>query len=255
MHKIKRYGWKRSLPVFGHPQFEKTCMAATPARADVSGGMPAVYDQGNLGSCTANAGAALAEFLTKKQGWLDYMPARLAIYYWNRQLEGTVSEDSGSSLADTAKTLSTKGAPNETRWPYDIAKFTNTPTAAVVANAKQHIIKDPLQVTQNMDDIRACIAFGYPIIFGFTVYESFESDAVAKTGILSMPKRGEQVVGGHAVVACGYDDYTKMVKVRNSWGPAWGQKGYFQMPYDFIANSNLADDFWSAHQISGWKPK
>lgn len=248
-----KYGWKRGLPVFGHPQFEKACMIATPARADVSVGMPAVYNQGSLGSCTANAGGALAAFLTKKLGWKEYMPSRLALYYWTRQLEGTVSEDSGASLADTARILHDRGVPNETNWPYIPNRFANPPTAAVIKNGLQHIVLDPLQVRQSMDDIRACIAFGFPIIFGFTVYESFESNAMAHTGIMSMPQAGEEILGGHAVVACGYDDYTKMVKVRNSWGTGWGQKGYFQMPYDYIENPNLADDFWTAHFISGYK--
>ncbi len=254
MHKIKQYGWKRGLPVYGHPTFEKTSVAATPMRADISDGMPAVYDQGYLGSCTANAGGALGQFLNKKFGFKDYLPARLAIYYWTRELEGTVSEDSGASLTDTMRTLADKGMPNEANWPYDISKFTKTPTSRVAVNGKQHLVLDTLQVNQNMDDIRACVAFGFPVVFGFTVYESFESDAVAKTGVVPMPKHGEQVLGGHAVTIVGYDDYAKTIKCRNSWGPAWGQKGYFTMPYDYVENPQLADDFWTAHKITGWRP-
>lgn len=254
MQKINRYGWKRGLPVFGAPQFDRSVVAATPARADLTYGMPAVYDQGNLGSCTANAAGGLAEFLTIKMGWKDYMPSRLAIYYWERVLMGTVSEDSGASLTDAARVLATKGAPNEALWPYNINKFTVAPPANVAVNGKLHIVNTALQVRQTMNDIRASIAFGYPIMFGFTVYESFESDAVTHTGIVPMPTGGEQILGGHAVLIVGYDDYAKMIKCRNSWGPNWGQKGYFQMPYDYVANPYLADDFWTAHSITGWKP-
>jgi C1A family cysteine protease len=82
-------------------------------------------------------------------------------------------------------------------------------------------------------------------VFGFSVYESFESATVAKSGVLNMPKPGERQVGGHAVCAVGYDDAAKRVLVRNSWGPAWGKKGYFTMPYDYVANRNLSDDFWT----------
>jgi len=82
-------------------------------------------------------------------------------------------------------------------------------------------------------------------VFGFSVYESFESDAVAKSGVLDLPAPGEKQVGGHAVVGVGYDDATKRILVRNSWGPAWGQAGYFTMPYDYVNNRNLSDDFWS----------
>ncbi len=253
MYKIKKYGWKRSLPVFG-PKFEKpACLAAIPASADISNGMPGVYDQLEIGSCTANAAAALAAFLTKKDGWKSYTPARLAIYYWARLMQGTISEDSGASLAEVAHVLASYGAPNETLFPYDITKFTRTPTSAVIANGKGHLVINPMQVRQDLNDIRACIAAGFPIMFGFAVYESFESDLIAYTGIMSMPEAGEQVVGGHAVIAVGYNDHTKQIKVRNSWGNKWGQAGYFQMPYDFIENRDLCDDFWTAHSITGWR--
>lgn len=206
------------------------------------------------GNCTANAAAGLAEYLTVKNGWKDYTPSRLAIYYWERELDGSIEEDAGSSLASAAKVLHTHGAPNETNWRYDIAKFTHTPTANVVSNGKDHIVLDPVQVRQTLDDIRACVSFGYPIMFGFTVYDGFEGDEIARTGVLSMPKKTEKIVGGHAVLIVGYDDYTQMVKVRNSWGPRWGQKGYFWMPYSYVEDPDLCDDFWSAHKMTGWKP-
>jgi len=90
-----------------------------------------------------------------------------------------------------------------------------------------------------------CLAEGYPFVFGFTVYESFESPAVAKTGVLDMPKPQEKTLGGHAVMAVGYDDKAKRFLVRNSWGSDWGLKGYFTIPYDYLDSRNLADDFWT----------
>jgi C1A family cysteine protease len=93
--------------------------------------------------------------------------------------------------------------------------------------------------------MKACLASGYPFIFGFTVYDSFESDAVAKTGIVPMPSKTELVLGGHAVMAVGYDDSKKWFIVRNSWGEDWGDKGYFYIPYDYLTNKNLASDFWT----------
>lgn len=248
----RKFGWKPGLPVFGSQQFEIPSGFAIPMRADLGPGMPPVYDQGNLGSCTANAGGGLAEFLTKKLGWKDYLPARLAIYYWTRQLEGTVFEDSGASLTDTAKTLRDRGVPNETNWPYIISRFTNPPTAPVIANGKQHLVLDPMQVRQNLNDMRACISAGYPFMFGFTVYESFNT--INANGIMPMPRQGEYILGGHAVLAYAYDDYTRMIKCRNSWGYNWGSKGSFWMPYDYIASPYFAADFWTAHKITGWKP-
>jgi C1A family cysteine protease len=87
-------------------------------------------------------------------------------------------------------------------------------------------------------------------VFGFTVYESFEGDAVAKTGEVSMPGPSEKVLGGHAVVAVGYDDSTQRFIVRNSWGPGWGMGGYFTIPYAYLTDSNLADDFWTVRLVA-----
>jgi C1A family cysteine protease len=97
--------------------------------------------------------------------------------------------------------------------------------------------------------MKGCLADGYPFVFGFTVYESFESEAVAKSGKLNMPAKNEQVVGGHAVMAVGYDDKTKRFLIRNSWGAGWGISGYFTMPYDYLLNENLSDDFWTIRVI------
>ncbi len=99
--------------------------------------------------------------------------------------------------------------------------------------------------------MKGCLASGYPFVFGFTVYESFESEDVAKTGVVPMPAHTEKVLGGHAVTAVGYDDAQQRFIVRNSWGTDWGMKGYFTMPYAYLTDSNLADDFWTVRLISG----
>lgn len=254
MHKIKRYGWKRGLPRYGCAKYTAPMMAAPlPKYVDLTSQMPPVYNQGELGSCTANAAAALAEYLTMKDGYKVYTPSRLAIYYWERVIERTVHEDAGASLTSAAQVLARNGAPNENLWPYKIDKFAVAPPEKVVENGKLHVVTKPMQVKQNMNDIRACLAGGYPIMFGFVVYDSFESEEVAKTGMLAMPREDEQILGGHAVLAVGYDDHTQMVKLRNSWGPHWGWKGYFKMPYSYIQDPDLADDFWTAHEITGFK--
>ena len=97
--------------------------------------------------------------------------------------------------------------------------------------------------------MKGCLASKFPFVFGFTAYESFESPKVAKTGILGMPASDEKVVGGHAVMAVGYDDATRMFIVRNSWGSSWGQKGYYRMPYAYLTDSNLASDFWTIRSV------
>jgi C1A family cysteine protease len=202
-----------------------------------------VEDQGNLGSCTANALVGALEFLEIK----DKVPyadlSRLFIYYNERVIEHTTGSDSGAMLRDGIKTLAKQGACSEKKWPYLISKFRTKPTAACYKEALQHQITS-YQRLQTLDEMRACLAEGFPFVFGFTVYESFESQQVAQSGVVQMPQPGERVLGGHAVVAVGYQDAAKRFIVRNSWGPAWGMKGYFTMPYDYLANRDLSDDFW-----------
>ncbi len=249
-----RFGWKRPLPMQKNFMYYPARGAlAIPSAVDLENLMPPVYDQGDLGSCTANAGAGLAEFVMKKIGKSFFTPARLAIYYWNRVADGTVKEDAGSSLSQTMTTLETVGVPHESNWWYNPAKFAVKPNKKVVDDASKHIMLNGLSIQQDLNHMRACLAEGFPFMFGFTVYESFESDAMAKNGIMTMPVRGEKILGGHAVLAVGYDDSKNLFKVRNSWGVDWADKGYFYMPYEFIGSNNFADDFWTCHDYRTWK--
>jgi C1A family cysteine protease len=97
--------------------------------------------------------------------------------------------------------------------------------------------------------MKGCLASGYPFVFGFTVYSSFEGAKVAQSGIVPMPGSAEKPIGGHAVLAVGYDDDTREFLVRNSWGPGWGIKGYFKMPYAYLTAPKLATDFWTIRGV------
>jgi C1A family cysteine protease len=244
------YGWNPDAPDdrdyhLASPAPE--AVANLPKSVDLRGpNMPDVYDQGQLGSCTANAAAGLMQYERRKAGHApDFVPARLFVYYEERVIEGTVGEDSGAQLRDAAKVLATSGVCPETDWPYDISTFTRPPTPQMFVDAAPHKAVRYARVAQDLTHLKATVAAGNPIMFGFTVYASFESAEVARTGVMPMPKRGEQILGGHATLIVGYDDAHSAFLVRNSWGSGWGQGGYFWMPYPYATNRRLASDFWT----------
>ena len=239
-----KHGWQPDLP--DHRDFKYVLSATViPHSTNLQADCPPVYDQGNLGSCTANAIAAALDFERKKQGMPFVNPSRLFIYYNERVMENTVKSDSGAQIRDGIKSVGSQGAPSETLWPYVISKFKTKPPVKAYKSALSDRALQYFRIDNtNLDNLRSCLAEGYPFVFGFTVHESFESDSVAKTGIVPMPAKNEKVLGGHAVLGIGHDDKTGRFLVRNSWGTNWGQTGYFTIPYDYLTNNNLADDFW-----------
>jgi C1A family cysteine protease len=251
-HKIARYGWIPDLPdqrdyLFAAPP---AVHAALPSAADLTPSCPPVYDQGQLGSCTANGIAAAIEFDQMKQKLADiYAPSRLFIYYNERVIEGTVGTDGGAQIRDGIKSVSQQGACHEDLWPYDIAQFATKPSDAAFADGLKHVAVSYQRVAQDLIQMKGCLADGYPFVLGFSVYESFESQAVAQTGHAPMPAAGEKLLGGHCVMAVGYDDANQWVKCRNSWGTGWGMQGYFTLPYAYLTQSNLSSDFWTIRVV------
>jgi len=248
----KRYGWIPDLPDFRDRVFAAApaTLGALPPRVDLRSACPPVYDQGSLGSCTANAIAGALQFDEMRQGEADaFVPSRLFIYYNERVIEGTVDEDAGAMLRDGIKSVAKQGAPHEALWPYAIRRFRDRPNAAAYEDAARHQAVLYQRVPRTLDQIKGCLADGYPFVFGFTVYESFESAAVSRTGAVPMPGAREALLGGHAVLAVGYDDASRRVVLRNSWGDGWGQAGYGTMPYDYLLAEGLSDDFWTVRLV------
>ena len=213
-----------------------------PTSIDLRSKCSVVENQGALGSCTANALAGHLEFLDNAadQNYVDV--SRLFIYYNERALMDTVESDSGAALRDGIKTLAKQGVCAEKSWPYMIEQFTKKPPAVCYKEALKHKILSYHSLT-GLNEMLACLAEGYPFVFGFTVYDGFESSETARTGVMSMPKKTERVLGGHAVMAVGYNQKDKRFIVRNSWGTQWGQEGYFTMPFECV--ETLARDFWT----------
>src|SRR3974377_493071 len=141
-------------------------------------------------------------------------------------MQGTVNQDAGAQIRDGIKSVAKLGAPPESDWPYDIAKFSQRPPTKAYSDAKQDLVSSYSRVAQDITQMRGCLAEGYPFVLGFTVYQSFESQTVAQTGVVPMPGSHEQVLGGHCVVAVGYDDGKRQFTIRNSWGTALGSKGF-----------------------------
>ncbi|MGA7419528.1 MAG: C1 family peptidase, partial [Acidimicrobiales bacterium] len=158
--------------------------------------------------------------------------------------------DAGGQIRDGIKAVAQLGICPETDWPYDIATFAQTPPQKDYTDALKDKVVSYQAVTQELFALKSVLARGLPIVFGFTVYESFEGPSVASTGIVPMPSPSEKVVGGHAVVLVGYDDAVDRFRVRNSWGAGWGQKGYFEIPYLYVTSGSLASDFWVVQQTS-----
>jgi C1A family cysteine protease len=250
--RIKKFGWIPDLPDARDHMYAApiSLMGAMPAKVDLRPSCPPVLNQGQLGSCTANAIANAHRFDQMKQNkGKSFAPSRLFINYNERDMEGTVGEDSGAMIRDGIKSIAQLGVCDEKDWPYVINKFTNKPPASSYTDALEHQALSYQRVTQSLTQMKGCLASGFPFVFGFTVYESFESDAVAKNGDVPLPSQNEQVLGGHAVLAVGYDDKTQRFIVMNSWGTGWAKKGFFTMPYAYMTDANLADDFWTVRIV------
>lgn len=227
---------------------------------------PPVWDQGQLGSCTAHGTLACFLWASAKCGADDPMLSRLQLYYNTRALEGTTDEDSGGQIRDAIKATAQGIAP-EADWPYDISKFTQAPPEQALKDAADNIGLDYQRVDATDDAIQACLAEGFPIDIGVTLYDSFESDEATHTGLVSMPAHGDQVIGGHCMAVWGIglgEDWhaagqfldadlgaTKVyAKVRNSWGPDVYQRGYLLMPVEYLADPDLGQDYWTIRRVS-----
>jgi C1A family cysteine protease len=215
---------------------------APPAVVDLRGKMPPVRDQGQLGSCTGFALAAAYDHLRGLAHGSTSSP--LQIYYDERLLQGWQNEDSGAYIRDGAKVLANTGACHETSWKYVVANFTKKPPKTAYTVAGNHKVGQYIRLT-NLGELVDCLASGYPFVFGFGVYENMFSAVVEREGNLELPGQQDTMLGGHAVCCVGYNQETRRFLVRNSWGPSWGQAGYFTMPFDYLGRRDLSDDFWT----------
>jgi C1A family cysteine protease len=238
------YDWTRyqqTLKKKAKPQ--RIRQGLRPAKMDLRADQAPVYDQGQLGACTAFAmSKGLREHMQRKNGERQVALSALFGYYETRARLGSINEDSGGTITDGMAVLKTVGAAPDDTWTYDIAKFKIKPPADSYKAAGEFKVKSVTQLA-GLDDVKASLAKGNSVAFGFLVYKSMMKTGA--DGKMPMPAANEKVLGGHAVLAVGYDDTAKALIVRNSWGEKFGDKGYFYMPYEFVTEENTAD-FWTA---------
>jgi C1A family cysteine protease len=233
---------------------------AAPASVDLRAWCSPIENQGQLGSCTANAGVGLFEYFEKKASSSYIDASRLFLYKTTRKLLG-LTGDTGAYLRSTAEAMLLFGVPPEKYYPYDISKFDDEPTAFLYSfggnyKAVDYYRYDPpgTPKAQLLSSIKNNLAAGLPSMFGFTVYSSISQ--AAGSGEIPFPSTGEKVLGGHAICSVGYDDAKVITNannkkstkgallIRNSWGTSWGNSGYGWLPYDYVLNG-LASDWWS----------
>jgi C1A family cysteine protease len=214
-----------------------------PPAVDLRGYCPPVYDQGDLGCCTAFAIAKGLRELQQRQRKETATPLSALFFYFEERVpQRKTGQDSGATIAEGMKVLLDEGCAPEADFPFQPKRFTLKPPAAAYSHAGTWKVGKTYHLA-GLDGVKTSLARGYAVAVGFTCYPGF--DKVGKDGWLPMPKPGEKADGGHAVVAVGYNDAAKCLILRNSWGADWGDHGYFYMPYAY-ASSKDVDEYWTA---------
>jgi C1A family cysteine protease len=268
--RARRFGWVRDLPDHRDQYFSVShkTMSALPPVVDLRPKCPPVYDQGQIGSCTANAIAAAIQFdrLKHKQK-PDFVPSRLFIYYNERFMEHDVQADRGAQIRDGIKSVNKVGVCPETEWTYDDtpavseggpwppgAKPAQQPPKQCYIDAAEYKVVSYQRLLQTLSQLQGCLAQGLPFVFGITVYTSFYdgfgTPQEKQRVVTPLPGAADDVVGGHAILCVGYDNTKMLFTCRNSWGPGEGDKGYFYMPYSYVTSSSLASDFWVVQTVA-----
>jgi C1A family cysteine protease len=261
--KLQALGQTKSIKEMLNQVGALTPQAALPGSVDLRKWCSPIEDQGSIGSCTAHAGVGLVEYFMRRASGKHIDVSRLFLYKVTRNLlhmEG----DTGAYLRTAMAALALFGVPPEEYWPYTDKDpdFNVEPSAFCYAFAQSYqainyfrLDTPGISMSDLLQQIKRCLARGLPLMFGFTVYSSIWQGN--ETGQIPFPTRGEQVEGGHAVDAVGYDDTMKTNNtnpggtettgaflIRNSWGASWGNGGYGWLPYEYVLRG-LADDWWS----------
>jgi C1A family cysteine protease len=221
-----------------------------PPSVDLRPLCPPVMDQGALGSCTANAITGALRYNLRFFGKPDVPLSRLQLYYDERAVEGTINEDSGAEIRDGIKCANKSGVAHETLWPYDIGAYTREPPASIYEDAAFFQALTYERVSVDVQSIKTALARKFPVVIGISLFESFESDEVARTGIVPMPNLdSEQLIGGHCMYVVGYGQKPGYFTVRNSWHDDWGDRGDCYIPENYLGSPDYGSDYWIISSI------
>ena len=252
-HSKKGMGYKKSSYDPRDYMIKRTKSAFTnlPSHYDsISKHIPEVTDQGETSSCTLHASVMAMRYERIIHKLKDERLSRMFGYYMVRLLENDVDKDDGAEIRDVFKVLNTYGLPPESEWAFEMDNLYKQPPQNVMTDAKNIKASMYYNVKQTLNDFKACMFEGYPVVFGTDLYDAFESDAVAKSGLVPLPNWKDTPIGGHALLCVGYDDSKKLFKVLNSWSDTWGDHGYCYFPYDYLMNPDHTSDVWTLRMSS-----
>lgn len=259
VQRIKGLGWRPDKPDYRDELFKPTAIRLPPSVFLETQFVPRVRDQGDQGSCTGHATANAVSYTRQKWDQPINLPSPRFIYWNGRVLESTTQEDSGCEIRDVIKGVHRYGVCPEDFCPYDPRRYTDEPSRAAFEEATKDILKIYRRIDAKLRirALKEAVVRHQPVVFGFSVFEDFDTQTMMDTGELQMPTGA--MVGGHAVWIVGYDnDHGKRgaFLIQNSWGTDWGttgpssERGYFWMPYDYIADDGLCDDFWALKSVT-----
>lgn len=230
----------------------KLIASKLPLSVDLRSMFPPCYDQGQLGSSTANAIVGAYQYLKP-----SFMGSRLFLYYNERDIEHSVNVDAGAYVHDGITSLEKNGMCPESLWPYNISQFATKPPESCYTSALTHKVLKSYSVSSTLNAMKKLLSSGIPFIVGISVFSSFESIQAINSGLVPYPKSNEISIGSHCVLSVGFSDTVRCPNApagsfifRNSWGSRSGEQGgygingYGFIPYGYLINPELSSDNW-----------
>lgn len=210
---------------------------------------PELVEQGNMDSCVPTCLSTIFYYNSFKQGnYLNFRISRLFLYYNARELYQEISDDNGARIIDCIKILKKIGSPPEMAHPYNEKFIYKKPNNLSFKLAKYCKLLGFKELQRN--EIKKNLLLNYPVICGIKVYDNFNNEKTIKTGKVLLPENNDEIIGGHSIIIVGYDDNKQKYTFINSWGKSWGNDGFGYIPYDYINNVDLADEFFILTQIT-----